>query len=96
MLIEKDSNGECEVSAYDAQDPRDLASIEVDLVKSFSKPATTSSSKNFIEPTPELIGISSETYDLINASLSCGKKHLIFYGPAYSRILSAWFSVEYC
>jgi hypothetical protein len=75
------SSGTCDVAAYDAQDPRDLARLEVDLVKTFSNSSSESSRRKVIEPTPELIGISEETFDLINASLACGKKHLIFYGP---------------
>ena len=75
------STGTCDVDAYDAQDSRDLVRLETDLAKAFTKSVNRNFNQKLIEPTSELLGISDETYDLINASIACGKKHLIFYGP---------------
>ncbi|MEQ9899890.1 AAA family ATPase [Pectobacterium punjabense] len=76
------SLGSAETYTYDPSDPDELIRIEVDLGRCFGSAICErkTDSPNII-PSPELFGISSEVYDLINASLQVGKRHFIFYGP---------------
>ena len=76
------SLGPAETHAYDPIDLADLTRMEVDLGRCFGSAIgeKASDAPNII-PSPELFGIPSVVYDLINASLRAGKRHFIFHGP---------------
>jgi 5-methylcytosine-specific restriction protein B len=72
-------SGGASVAIVDPSNPADLAQLRGAVAAALAAPVAPAAKT--VTKAPHLFGIPDWVYDLINASLSIGKRHFIFYGP---------------
>jgi 5-methylcytosine-specific restriction protein B len=75
------ASGTAEVYVYDPDEGAELSRLEVNLAKVFAEATFAKAAVPEIIPSPELFGIPTEVYSIVNAALRVGKRHFIFHGP---------------
>ena len=78
------SGGKANFGIYEANNREDMERLQSDLGQAFEAEADADiEAAQMLEvmPAPDLFGVPSVVYKLINAALAAGKRHFVFHGP---------------